>query len=320
MNKSKSKWSLSLSSVVLLVSTVGTHAFADNRAGAVTISPGAGAYIFSHKRDISVGPTLNLGLGYDFTPNWGIQALVGETSGGFKGTGSQGRASGSYYLADALYHFRAGHDFQPYLLAGAGASSISPIGSEPRTQANVNAGLGAEYFISPSIAFNASARDIVSFRNPKQDVLVTGGLTFLLGGEQPAVVQPAPMPAPAPEPLPVKKPDPCLTQATHIHFANNSAAISSKAAERLSGVTGCLKEHQNLHANINGYASELGSSKYNMDLSVRRAQAVKEYLVNHSVEPSRLQIKGFGFEHPVASNKTRVGQAENRRVTVRLTQ
>jgi outer membrane protein OmpA-like peptidoglycan-associated protein len=51
-----------------------------------------------------------------------------------------------------------------------------------------------------------------------------------------------------------------------------------------------------------------------MDLSQRRAQSVVDYLVDKGISPDRLSAKGYGPDHPVADNNTRVGRAKNRRV------
>lgn len=66
---------------------------------------------------------------------------------------------------------------------------------------------------------------------------------------------------------------------------------------------------------IIGHTDDRGSVEFNIDLSMRRAQAVKTYLVNHyGIEPSRLSVQGHGLSHPIASNASEEGRALNRRV------
>ena len=67
---------------------------------------------------------------------------------------------------------------------------------------------------------------------------------------------------------------------------------------------------------IRGYTDSVGNAKYNLKLSEQRAEAVKAYLAAHGVKASMLTAEGFGEEHPIASNDTPAGRAENRRVTV----
>ena len=65
---------------------------------------------------------------------------------------------------------------------------------------------------------------------------------------------------------------------------------------------------------VQGNTDNIGTAKYNMGLSLRRANAVMQYLVNKGVAQSRLNARGFGFSRPVATNDTDEGRALNRRV------
>jgi OOP family OmpA-OmpF porin len=77
-----------------------------------------------------------------------------------------------------------------------------------------------------------------------------------------------------------------------------------------------MKQHPNLRAEVDGYTDSIGSDAYNMKLSERRANAVRDYMVSRGVDPSRIMTKGFGKSNPVASNSTKEGRAQNRRVEV----
>jgi OOP family OmpA-OmpF porin len=65
---------------------------------------------------------------------------------------------------------------------------------------------------------------------------------------------------------------------------------------------------------IAGYTDSKGTDSYNIDLSNRRAQAVRHYLVRNGVETARVAPKGYGKQDPIATNDTEDGRAENRRV------
>jgi OOP family OmpA-OmpF porin len=65
---------------------------------------------------------------------------------------------------------------------------------------------------------------------------------------------------------------------------------------------------------VQGNTDNIGTAKYNMGLSLRRANAVMQYLINKGVAQSRLNARGFGFSRPVATNDTDEGRALNRRV------
>ncbi len=70
-----------------------------------------------------------------------------------------------------------------------------------------------------------------------------------------------------------------------------------------------------MDAEIEGHTCSIGTSAYNMDLSRRRAESVKAYMVkNFGIDPARLTTVGYGEEKPIADNNTRAGRMKNRRV------
>jgi len=83
-------------------------------------------------------------------------------------------------------------------------------------------------------------------------------------------------------------------------------------------MTAILKEYPDSNFSIDGHTDSDGADAMNMKLSQERAAAVKNYLVEHGISSSRLVSEGFGESKPVASNKTKAGKAQNRRVEVRL--
>ena len=67
-----------------------------------------------------------------------------------------------------------------------------------------------------------------------------------------------------------------------------------------------------------GHTDSIGTEKYNQGLSVRRAEAVKAYLVSKGIEANRIYTEGKGESQPIADNRTREGRAKNRRVEVEV--
>jgi OOP family OmpA-OmpF porin len=67
-----------------------------------------------------------------------------------------------------------------------------------------------------------------------------------------------------------------------------------------------------------GHTDSVGSDAYNQKLSVRRAEAVKAYLVSKGIEKNRIYTEGKGEKQPVASNVTNEGRAKNRRVEIEV--
>jgi outer membrane protein OmpA-like peptidoglycan-associated protein len=77
-----------------------------------------------------------------------------------------------------------------------------------------------------------------------------------------------------------------------------------------------LTDHPDRHIEIDGYTDNVGSDSYNLDLSERRAGAVKSMLVSRGIDPSRIVTEGYGKEFAVASNSDSGGRQLNRRVEV----
>ena len=75
-----------------------------------------------------------------------------------------------------------------------------------------------------------------------------------------------------------------------------------------------LKANPNVTIYVDGYTDAIGTYKYNMGLSRRRAASVVAYLEDKGIPASQLIPRGFGKNHPVATNSTAEGRAQNRRV------
>jgi outer membrane protein OmpA-like peptidoglycan-associated protein len=100
-----------------------------------------------------------------------------------------------------------------------------------------------------------------------------------------------------------------------IQFDFNQATIKPESAQVLGQVAEVLKNQPDLKLMIEGHTDNVGKPAYNMELSRKRAQSVKDYLIqNHQVDGARLTTQGFGDTKPMAKNDTETGRAQNRRV------
>src|SRR3989344_1251405 len=93
-------------------------------------------------------------------------------------------------------------------------------------------------------------------------------------------------------------------------------ANSAQAGPRLDKLANFLKQFPDRKLLIEGYTDSVGSDSYNQDLSDRRAQAVRDALVQRGVDTSRITARGYGKAHPVADNASPEGRAMNRRVEI----
>lgn len=84
----------------------------------------------------------------------------------------------------------------------------------------------------------------------------------------------------------------------------------------LSNIVDVLQNNPDMHVRIEGHTDNIGSMKYNIDLSQKRAQAVKNYLVEKGINESRVSVMGFGYQKPIAPNDTEEGRSLNRRAEI----
>ncbi len=106
-----------------------------------------------------------------------------------------------------------------------------------------------------------------------------------------------------------------VTIRDQVHFPTNSAAISADSFRILDEVASTLLVHPELRAvEIQGHTDDVGGAEYNLDLSQRRANAVRLYLVSKGIEAGRLQARGYGLTVPIAPNTSESGRSKNRRV------
>lgn len=106
----------------------------------------------------------------------------------------------------------------------------------------------------------------------------------------------------------------CWTYAAVVLFDINSAEVKSEAYPMLTEAVLIMKKNLDLNVEIDGHTDNTGSAAYNMALSEKRAEAIRDFLVTRGIDPNRLTTKGFGFTKPAASNDTKEGRAKNRRV------
>jgi OOP family OmpA-OmpF porin len=131
-----------------------------------------------------------------------------------------------------------------------------------------------------------------------------------------------PVVAAAPPPPPVKEcPKPTsekVTFAADALFDFDKAVVKSEGQEKLSDLVSKLGG-MNLEVIIAvGHTDAIGTDTYNQKLSVRRAEAVKAFLISKGIEANRVYTEGKGKKQPVADNKSAEGRAKNRRVEIEV--
>jgi len=245
------------------------------------------------------------------------------------------------------YHFFDGN-IRPYAAFGLGSVEHRNVMDEGSHMA-ISVGAG----VQGKLAKHLSARAQVIWRNDTDHVSLPGnndygdliysvGLSFDFGGKEPP---PPPAPAAAPPPPPPPPPNPdldgdgvpnerdkcpntrpgavvdldgCEVEAVieleGVYFEFDKATIKPEGKVVLNEAAALLQKHERVVVEVAGHTDSTGSEDYNQGLSERRANAVKDYLTQQGVTATRLSARGYGEAQPVASNDTKEGRAENRRV------
>ncbi len=99
----------------------------------------------------------------------------------------------------------------------------------------------------------------------------------------------------------------------NVFFDTDKDVLKPTSYNELNRIAKFLDKHRGLVVELGGHTDNTGSADYNIDLSLRRAAAVQTYLVQKGIDTSRLKVKGYGPDKPIADNQTEAGKALNRR-------
>lgn len=103
-----------------------------------------------------------------------------------------------------------------------------------------------------------------------------------------------------------------------VSFDTNSSVVRPGLYGELDRIASVLVQYPQTLIRIEGHTDNVGSESYNMDLSRRRAEVVKNLLVQRGVDGSRMEVVAFGESTPVATNNTEAGRQKNRRVELKI--
>jgi OOP family OmpA-OmpF porin len=307
--------------------------WAEIREGSFEINPFMGYCTGATSRVLCHKDFFGIRAGYAVTKNW-------EIEGAFDFVDS----AAEMLHADLLYHFMPDNkSFHPFLVAGLGEAHVRPKNSESYTTLMGDIGIGFKYFLNETIAVRTDFRDVMTHSS---NAVVTAGLTFAFGGKTPksaaAAPPPAP-PAPQPEPkpevapapaagpkpetipvpgpaaAPAPAPEPLRIILEDVHFDHNKATLTPMAKEILKKDIQMLKENPRVKVEIQGHTSAIGSALYNIKLSWKRADTVKDYLAKEGISPDRMTTVGYGktrLEVPELTPRKKESKAAkmNRRV------
>ena len=104
----------------------------------------------------------------------------------------------------------------------------------------------------------------------------------------------------------------------HLIFAQGRAVIDPKSYSGLDEVVQMMKENTKIEIRLEGHTDNVGSPKANLELSQKRVDAVKKYLVEKGIAKGRIETKAFGGSQPLRNEMTPEEKAMNRRVEMRI--
>ena len=234
----------------------------------------------------TVGPRLSLPVGpMEFYGTWGIGGIEGLNSPSALQEGSWGQGGGggiNYSLNDNVMIGAFGRWYiwyqHPPAGPGTGAFPIPP---------GVNSLVGYVKYATAGV-----------------------GVT-LQQSPPPPPPPPAPPVAQAPPPPPPPAHKKIVLRGVNFDF--NKYNIRPDAVPILEQACSILKSEPSINVQAQGNTDSIGGDAYNMRLSDRRANSVRDWLIKCGISPSRISTKGFGKTNPVASNATPEGRAQNRR-------
>jgi outer membrane protein OmpA-like peptidoglycan-associated protein len=258
-------------------------------------------------------------VGYDFVgPRIELEGMYRQNNG----TGTVAYPNGTFanqygtinqvsVMANALYDFFPGATITPYVGAGAGIAfvdpSISPGCTMCSTQFAYQGIVGIGYNMAPGWRVDLDGR-YYGTTNPGQynnnNFSVMLGLTYKFG--QPEAAPPTPPPAPAPAAAP----------SFMVFFDWDRSDLSPQAHQTLQQVAQAYKQRGSARVVATGHADKSGPDNYNMALSLRRANTVKNALVQDGVPATAISVVGKGESQPLVQTADGVREPQNRRVEI----
>ncbi|MFZ1807153.1 MAG: OmpA family protein [Cyclobacteriaceae bacterium] len=114
---------------------------------------------------------------------------------------------------------------------------------------------------------------------------------------------------------PVLKQDSLITLSEFL-FETNKYLLKKEQLNKLDSIGQFLSSNPTLEARVSGHTDNVGTERYNVELSAMRAEVVAEYLINHGALYDQVSFEGFGSSRPIRSNETEEGRGKNRRVEI----
>jgi OOP family OmpA-OmpF porin len=266
-------------------------------------------------------------LGFEMThiklisPNWGIHHCLWHNDFNVLGDGHSNRLFFRRMSAVFIPMRRTMKKFNKVAMVLASAALATAAGAQSVDNWRTSSG---------ELAWKNSAGDLCWRGANWTPATAAAGCDGAIVAPKAAAPAPAPArapvaAAPAPAAAPVARPAPPppaaatkVTYAADTFFDFDKSVLKADGKAKLDDLAGKVKAI-NLEVIIAvGHTDSTGSDAYNQKLSVKRADAVKAYLITKGIEKNRVYTEGKGEKQPVADNKTNAGRSKNRRVEIEV--
>ena len=308
--------------------------------GAVEIEGFAKKEYFDSQRDFKNDGNLFGGsIGYFLTDDVELRLAYDEVHNAVTDDGRN--VKGANTALDALFHFNApGDTLRPYLSAGFSDQSITQNGRGGRNGSTfANVGGGAKLYFTENFYARAGVEAQYNIDQGDTEWAPSVGIGVNFGGGKKAA-EPAPAPAPevcsdsdndgvcdnvdkCPDTAPNVTVDadgcPAVAEVVRVEldvkFDFDKSKVKEESYGDIKNLADFMKQYPATSTTVEGHTDSVGTDAYNQKLSERRANAVREVLVNqYGVGGERVNAVGYGESKPVADNATEAGRAVNRRV------
>ena len=249
-----------------------------------------------------VGPRLELEVGYGQIP----------TSANIPGTAINGKVGQLNVMANLLYDFMPTSVITPYIGAGAGVAFVDSNSSLGSTQFAYQGMVGVAYNVNEQLRFTVEGRYVgttnPSVNTPFGNVTFQNNNILALAGVTYKFVSPPPPPPPAPTMV--------APPSFMVFFDWDRANLSAQALTTIKQAADSYKQKGNARITATGHTDTSGTEAYNMALSLRRANAVKDALVREGVPATAIAVVGRGEQGLLVQTGPNVREPQNRRVEI----
>ena len=304
---------------LVLLTPVGLQAQTINAQEGFYIGAGGGAawFIGSNPNSQSwTGWAVGGKAGYDFVgPRLELEVGYGQipVSANIPGTAINGKVGQLTAMVNLLYDFMPTSVITPYIGAGAGIAFVDSNSALGSTQFAYQGMVGVAYNVSEQLRFMVEGRYVgttnpsvntpfgnVSFQN--QNILALAGVSYKFTAPPP--------PPPTPQAAPVAPP------SFMVFFDWDRANLSDQALTTIRQAANAYKQKGNARVTATGHTDTSGTEAYNMALSLRRANAVKDALVREGVPATNISVLGRGEQGLLVQTGPNVREPQNRRVEI----